>query len=156
MQVATARHQHGVHEEHGVREVAEQKEQACLLLVLGQSFTRGRSSSSCCPRRLLVLPEPLLGGVAFDLLEVDAILIRWNGVIVHQIVVNSLWPRQLSCLLWPCSSPIGLVGLIGSDLESGGQVHGDGCEGFSEVINQCPEEGAKCLLFTRLRIRGSY
>ena len=48
-------------------------------------------------------------------------------------------------LLWPCLSPTGPVGLIGSDLESGGQVHGNGCEGFGEVIDQHPEEDAKCL-----------
>ena len=48
-------------------------------------------------------------------------------------------------LLWPCSSPTGPVGPIGSDLESGGQVHGKGCEGFGEVIDQQSEEDTKCL-----------
>ena len=33
----------------------------------------------------------------------------------------------------------------GSDSESGRQVHGNGCEGFSKVIDQHPEEDAKCL-----------
>ena len=50
----------------------------------------------------------------------------------------------------------GLVGLIGSDPESGRQVHGNGCEGFGEAIDQHPEEDAKCLQFTRLRIQGLY
>ena len=43
-----------------------------------------------------------------------------------------------------------------SDQESDRQVHGNGCEGFGEVIDQRPEEDAKCLRFTRLRIRGLY
>ena len=60
------------------------------------------------------------------------------------------------CLLRPCPSPTGPVGPIGSDPESGGQVHGNGCEGFGEVIDQHPEEDAKCLQFTRLRIGSLY
>ena len=59
-------------------------------------------------------------------------------------------------LLRPCLSPTGPVGLIGSDAESDGQVHGNGCEGFGEVIDQHPEEDAKGLRFTRLRIWGLY
>ena len=59
-------------------------------------------------------------------------------------------------LLQPCLSPTSLVGPIGSDPESDGQVRGNGCEGFGEVINQCPEEDAKCLRFTRLRVRSLY
>ena len=59
-------------------------------------------------------------------------------------------------VLQPYSSPTGPVGPIGSDPESGGQLYGKGGEGFGEVIDQCPEEDAKCLQFTRLRIRGLY
>ena len=68
---------------------------------------------------------------------------------IHKSIFNAL-------LLWLCSSPTGPVGLIGSDPESGGQVHGNGCEGFSKVIDQHPEEDAKCLQFTRLRIWDLY
>ena len=39
-------------------------------------------------------------------------------------------------LLRPCLSPTGPVGPIGSDPKSGGQAHGNGCEGFGEVIDQ--------------------
>ena len=46
------------------------------------------------------------------------------------------------------------MGPFRSDPESGGQVHGNGCEGFGKVIDQCPEEDVKCLRFTRLRIQG--
>ena len=53
----------------------------------------------------------------------------------------------------PCSSPTGPIGPIGSDPEFSRQVNSKGCEGFSKVINQHPEEDAKCLQFTRLRIR---
>ena len=63
-----------------------------------------------------------------------------------------LWAK----VLWPCPSPTGPVGPIGSDPESGGQVHGNGCEGFGKVIDQRPEEDTKCLQFTRLRIRSLY
>ena len=56
-------------------------------------------------------------------------------------------------MFWLCSSPTGPVGPIGSDPESGRQVDSKGCEGFGEVINQHSEEDAKCLQFTRLRIR---
>ena len=59
-------------------------------------------------------------------------------------------------LLRPCLSPTSPVGPIGSDPESDGQVHGNRCEGFGEVIDQRPEEDAKCLRFTRLRIRSLY
>ena len=59
-------------------------------------------------------------------------------------------------VLRPCLSPTSPVGPIGSDPESGGQLHGNRCEGFGEVIDQHPEEDAKCLRFTRLRIRGLY
>ena len=59
-------------------------------------------------------------------------------------------------VLQPCLSPTGPVGPIGSDLESDRQVHSKGCECFSEVIDQHPEEDAKCLRFTRLRIRSLY
>ena len=48
-------------------------------------------------------------------------------------------------LLRLCSSLAGPVCLIRSDPESGGQVHDKGCEGFGEVIDQCPEEDAKDL-----------
>ena len=65
-------------------------------------------------------------------------------------------PQGWEALLRPCLSPTGPVGLIGSDPESGRQVHGNGCEGFGEVIDQHPEEDAKCLQFTRLRIRSLY
>ena len=59
-------------------------------------------------------------------------------------------------VLRPCLGPTSPIGPIGSDPESGGQVHGNGCEGFGEVIDQRPEEDAKCLRFTRLRIRSLY
>ena len=36
------------------------------------------------------------------------------------------------------------------------QSSADTDEGFGEVIDQHPEEDAKCLRFTRLRIRGLY
>ena len=48
-------------------------------------------------------------------------------------------------VLQPYSSPTGPVGPIGSDLESGRQVHGKGGEGLGKVIDQCPEEDTKCL-----------
>ena len=73
----------------------------------------------------------------------------WGSVIVNLQVSSDI-------LLRPCSSPTGLVGPIGSDLESGRQVHDNGGEGFSKVIDQHPEEDAKCLKFTRLRIQGLY
>ena len=67
-----------------------------------------------------------------------------------QNLKKELWA---ALLLRPCLSPTGPVGPIRSDPESGRQVHGNGCEGFSEVIDLLfPEEDAKCLQFTRLRI----
>ena len=65
-----------------------------------------------------------------------------------------LWYQYL--VLRPCLSLTGPAGPIGSELESDGQVHGKGCDGFGEVIDQHPEEDTKCLQFTRLRIRGLY
>ena len=63
---------------------------------------------------------------------------------------------QIRDMLRPCLSPTSPVGPIGSDPESDGQVHGNRCEGFGEVIDQRPEEDTKCLQFTRLRIRSLY
>ena len=48
-------------------------------------------------------------------------------------------------LLRPCLSPTGPIGPIGSNMESDELVHGKGVEGFGEVIDQHPEEDAKCL-----------
>ena len=67
-----------------------------------------------------------------------------------------LQPASPFAVLRPCLSPTSPVGPIGSDPESDGQVHGNRCEGFGEVIDQHPEEDAKCLRFTRLRIRSLY
>ena len=49
-----------------------------------------------------------------------------------------------------------LTSPVRSDPKSGGQVYSKGCEGFSKVIDQHPEEDTKYLQFTGLKIWGLY